>query len=99
MQKKTVDYHIPAGTLSTLAKEAFNMSIIPYPVPSKNKQGQPMLNLMNHQGINDYDPSAPFYKGQVPQHNFSSEVNPLVRNALNGLNISSSRGPSPQPGQ
>jgi hypothetical protein len=32
MQKKTVDYHIPAGTLSTLAKEAFNMSVIPYPV-------------------------------------------------------------------
>jgi hypothetical protein len=32
MQKKTVDYHKPAGTLSTLAKEAFNISITPYPV-------------------------------------------------------------------
>lgn len=50
---------------------------------------------MNHQGMNDYDPSAPYYKGPLPQHGFSSEVNPLVRNALNGLNMSTSRGPSP----
>jgi len=27
LAKKTVDYHKPAGTLSQLAKESFNMSI------------------------------------------------------------------------
>jgi len=97
MQKKTVDYHKPAGTLSTLAKEAFNITITPYPVPQKNNGGgqQPTLNLMNPKGLNDYDPSAPYYKGQLPTQGFNQEVNPLVRGALSGLNMSTSRGPSP----
>ena len=66
MQKKTVDYHKPAGTLSSLAREAFNITITPYPVPQKNNVGPPTMNLMNSKGGNDYDPSAPYYKAPLP---------------------------------